>query len=105
MGQAKHRGSQAERIRQAKERIEALKPEFIVCNNCQSHIFNVHAMNTSGMDGIDAAFGGVCPSCRQTTYAVKGDPGAIADFSIAMDEAMGSEGKLGSQLIHPRLKE
>jgi hypothetical protein len=104
MGQAKQRGSQAERIRQAQARIEKLKPDFIICNNCQTHISDMHAMNTRSMDGIDAAFGGVCPSCGQTTYAVKGEPDAIADFSIAMDEAMGVEGRLGAQLIHPELK-
>lgn len=104
MGQAKQRGSQADRIRQAKERIEALKPEFIVCNNCQAHIVDIHVMNTGGMNGIDAAFGGVCPSCSQTTYAVKGEPDAMADFSLAMDEAMGAEGKVGAQLVREKLK-
>lgn len=100
MGQAKQRGSQAERIRQAQERIEAQKPDFIVCNNCQTHILDFRAMNTRGMEGIDAAFGGVCPSCKQTTYAIKGKPDAVADFSLAMDEVMGADAKVGAQLIH-----
>jgi hypothetical protein len=104
MGQAKQRGSQAVRIHQAKERIEALKPEFIVCNNCQTQITDTHAMSTRGMDGIEAAFGGVCPSCGQSTYAVKGTGEAMADFAKAMDAAMGAEGKAGSQLISPKLK-
>lgn len=103
MGQAKQRGSQAERIEQAKARMDSLKPEFIVCNNCQTHIKDFHVMNTRGMDGIDGAFGGVCPSCGQSTYAVKGTPDAMADFAEAMDAAMGGEGKAGSQLATSKL--
>jgi hypothetical protein len=105
MGQAKQRGNQTERIAQAKVRIGALKPEYIVCNNCETHIADIHAMDTRGMRGIDAAFAGVCPSCGQSTYAVRGDPDAMADFATAMDEVMGAEGKAGAQLIHQKPKE
>jgi hypothetical protein len=36
MGQAKYRGTKDDRAAQAIARIEALKPKFIVCNNCQA---------------------------------------------------------------------
>lgn len=103
MGQAKQRGTQADRIARTKAKIEALKPEYIVCNNCQAHINDIHAMDTRGMDGIDVAFAGICPFCGQSTCAVKGTSEAMTDFAIAMDDAMGVEAKVGAQLISPKL--
>jgi hypothetical protein len=59
MGQAKQRGSQAERVKEAKAKIEALKPATIVCNSCQKDITDIHVMDTRGMTGITAAFAGM----------------------------------------------
>jgi hypothetical protein len=99
MGQAKQRGTQEQRAQQAKQKIEALKPDHIVCNNCKAEIMDVHVMDTRGIRGIDAAFAGLCPSCNQTTYALKGEPDAIADFAEAMQETMGDDPQIGSQNI------
>lgn len=99
MGQAKQRGSQAERIAQAKARVDAFKPEHIGCNNCQAHITDIQTMDTRGMPGIDAVFAGICPDCGQCTYAMHGDPDAVADLNEAMNAAMSHEGILDFQLL------
>lgn len=98
MGQAKKRGSQADRIEQAKRRIEAMKPEKIVCNNCKAEITDVHVMDSRGMDGIKSAFAGIC-GCGHTTLAMQGDPEAVAAAMVAFQETTGHEGILGSQPI------
>lgn len=99
MGQAKQRGSQADRIEQAKAKIEALKPDHLVCNNYQAEVTDIQTMNTRGIAGIDAAFAGICPSCGQSTYAIKGEPDAVANLAGAMEEAMEGEIKMGSQAV------
>jgi uncharacterized protein with PIN domain len=66
MGQAKQRGSTEERAAQAIARIEAIKPKFIVCNNCKEQITDVHVMDSRGMVGIDGAFAGTC-ACGHST--------------------------------------
>jgi hypothetical protein len=96
MGQAKQRGSLEERARQAQEKIEALKPSMIVCNECKGEITDVHAMDTRGMPGIRAVFVGVC-GCGCTTHAMIGDPSAVAELAEAMEATMGEQGILCSQ--------
>lgn len=100
MGQAKQRGSQEGRAKQARERIVALKPSMIVCNSCKNEITEVHIMDTRGMAGIRAVFAGMC-SCGCTTHAMLGDPEAVADLAEAMEATMGEEGILGSQAYQP----
>lgn len=100
MGQAKQRGSQEERARQAKEKIEEMKPAMIVCNECKAEITDVHAMDTQGMPGIRAVFAGMC-TCGSTTHAMLGDPGAVAELVDAMEATMGGQGILGTQLYKP----
>lgn len=100
MGQAKQRGSQVERAKQAQERIEAMKPSMIVCNECKAEITEVLAMDTRGMPGIRAVFAGVCV-CGSTTHAMLGDPEAVADLVEAMEATMDGQGILGSQLYKP----
>ncbi|MCM3609527.1 hypothetical protein M4D49_29055 [Cupriavidus pauculus] len=97
MGQAKQRGTKEQRIAQAKEKLAALRPETLVCGACQTAFSEFEAMDTRGMRGIDAAFAGQCPSCRETVIAFKGEPDAVADAAIAWQDAMGVDGKLGSQ--------
>lgn len=98
MGQAKKRGSQAERTQEAKSRADALKPETIVCNSCQKDITEVFAMDTRGMDGITGAYAGMC-ECGSSTFALSGDPDAVADAAIVLNATMGEEPLVGSQLI------
>lgn len=98
MGQAKNRGSQTERAEQAKARIEAIKPQKIVCNSCKEDITDIHVMDSRGMDGIEAAFAGIC-ACGCSTFAMKGDPEAVAAAVDALQESIGHDGILGSQPI------
>jgi hypothetical protein len=99
VGQANKRGTLEQRIQQAKQKIGALTPDHIICNNCKTEITEVHLLDTKGMRGIEAAFAGQCPACGQSTYAVKGEPNSIAAFMDAMQKATGSEAILGSQAI------
>ncbi len=103
MGQAKQRGSQEERAKQALEKIETMKPAMIVCNACQAEITDVHAMDARGIPGIRAVFAGIC-ECGNTTHAILGDPEAVADLVVAMETTIGEQGILGSQLYEPSSK-
>ncbi len=97
MGQAKQRGSKDQRIAQAKAKIDALRPEKLVCGSCKTAFNDFAAISTRNMPGIHAAFGGVCPSCGETVLAFSGEKEAVANAMIAWQDAMESEGKLGKQ--------
>lgn len=103
MGQAKRRGTQEQRTQQAREKIEALRPDSLICNNCQRPITEVHEMPTRGMDGIEAAFAGICHECKSDTYAIKGDPRAVALFYAYLKEQSSGRAKMGVQPIPAKL--
>jgi len=94
MGQAKQRGSQAERIAQAQAKIEATRPEKLVCNGCGADVTAIHPVDTRGLRGIEAIWVGQC-DCGQTTFAASGEPKAVDAFFFALSE--NSELTLGSQ--------
>jgi hypothetical protein len=96
MGQAKLRGNQEQRIAQAQKRMDELRPAFVICNHCQSEITEIFPMDTKGMKGIEAVFGGYCTTCHQDTWAIKGDPDAVADFCMALESTTDGEVKLGA---------
>lgn len=100
MGQAKQRGSQEECAKQAQDRIKVMKPAMIVCNACEAEITDILVMDTRGMPGIQSVFAGMC-SCGNTTHAMLGDPDAVADLVMAVEETNGEQGILGSQLYKP----
>jgi hypothetical protein len=95
MGQAKQRGSQQQRIEQAKAEISVMKPEKIVCNNCSTDIFDVEVMDSRGMPGIKAAFAGLCV-CGHPSFALLGSAEAVADATAAMQKVFENEGPLMS---------
>jgi hypothetical protein len=97
MGQAKQRGTQAQRVAAAKARIDALRPEKLVCGACKTAFTEFDAMDTRNLRGIHAAFGGICPSCGETVLAFSGEKEAVANAMLAWQDAMGREGKLGAQ--------
>ncbi|NJD24691.1 MAG: hypothetical protein FIB06_04740 [Betaproteobacteria bacterium] len=94
MGQAKQRGSREQRIAQAQERIEATRPEKLVCNGCGADVTTIHPVSTRGLAGIEAIWVGQC-DCGQTTFAASGEPSAVQAFF----DALGSDTELtlGSQ--------
>jgi hypothetical protein len=94
MGQAKSRGSQADRIAQAVARVEAMKPASIMCNHCKAEIKDIHVVDSRNMDGIKAAFVGMC-ECGHSTFALHGAPDAVAKAMIALEESMEGGGTFG----------
>lgn len=98
MGQAKQRGSTEDRAAQAIARIEAIRPKFIVCNNCQAEIMDVQVMDSRGMAGIDGVFAGMC-DCGHSTWAMAGDREAVASAMMSLQETMGGDAVLGSMPI------
>ena len=103
MGEARRRGTREQRMKQAIERIEKMKPESLTCNNCQEKITEISRMDTRGMKGLKAGFAGICPKCNESTFALMGDEDAIMDAADCLAEAMGSEPKVGIE-IAPNLK-
>lgn len=97
MGQAKRRGSLEQRVSIAKARIDTLRPKAIICNDCKGEITDVVDLDIRGMTGIDAAFAGLCPECKGSTYAIKGTPAAVEALMVALSNATGGEPLLGIQ--------
>lgn len=100
MGQAKQRGSQADRIAQAQAKIEATRPEKLVCNGCNAEVTSIHPVSTRGLRGVDAIWLGQC-ECGQTTFAASGEPKAVQAFFDALGEdtelTLGSQSRDGAQ--------
>ena len=94
MGQAKQRGSVEQRIAQAQAKIEATRPEKLVCNGCGAEVTVIHPVSTRGLTGIEAIWVGQC-DCGQTTFAASGDPKAVQAFFDALGSDTGVT--LGSQ--------
>ena len=97
MGQAKQRGSLDDRVSAARARIDAMRPESIICNECERAITDIVELNTRGMDGIDVAFAAVCPECGSSTYAIKGQPASVEALMLAMTESTGDTLLFGVQ--------
>lgn len=97
MGQAKLRGSHEQRVEQAKARIDALRPAFIICNDCKAQITNIEVMDTRGIIGVDACFAGICEKCNGTSYAIKGTPEGCEAIAAALTNATGELPIMGIQ--------
>lgn len=95
MGQAKIRGTQEQRKQAAIEKQLSLRPKYITCNNCQAELTEMHPMDISGMQGIEAAFAANCPHCNHDTYAIKGEREAVANMHMAIEDATGSQSQIG----------
>jgi hypothetical protein len=95
MGQAKLRGTPEQRKQVAIERQLSLRPKYIVCNNCKAELADMQPIDVSGMRGIDAAFAAHCPHCDHDTYAIKGEPEAVATMHMAIEDATGTESQSG----------
>ncbi|AJG25028.1 MULTISPECIES: hypothetical protein [Cupriavidus] len=97
MGEAKQRGSQAERADQARARLEGMRPAQLVCGACKTAFSTFDAIDAPNLRGIDAVFGGQCPSCGNDVLVFKGEPQAVADAMVAWERMMGADTKLGYQ--------
>ena len=100
MGQAKQRGSLEQRIAQAQAKIEATRPEKLVCNHCSADVTTINPVSTRGLRGLEAIWVGQC-ECGHTTFAASGDPKAVEAFFHALSEntelTLGSQRQDGSQ--------
>src|SRR5690606_29438333 len=96
MGQAKIRGTQAQRVQAAVEKQLSLRPKYITCNNCQAELSAMHSVDVSGLQGIDAAFEAHCPQCGHDTYAIKGEREAVAHMHMAIEDAAGAQSQAGA---------
>lgn len=99
MGQAKRRGTVEERIAQAQAKIEATRPDKLVCNGCGADVTTIHPVSTRGMPGVESIWVGQC-DCGQTTFAASGEPVAVQAFFDALSTdtelTLGSQRKDGS---------
>ena len=84
MGQADMKGNRATRIAKTLAKIEALKPDHIVCKKCQAHLTDLVTLESSHMEGIEAASAARCELCDQDTWALKAGKNAVADVSTAI---------------------
>ena len=81
VGQAKQRGTKEQRVAQAHAKLAALRPETLVCGSCKTAFAEFEALGTRGLAGIDAAFGGPCPTCGESVVAFKDDAAGKAGIS------------------------
>ena len=95
MGQADKKVDRAARLKKALEKIEALKPDHIVCKNCHAHLTDLVMLDSSQMEGIEAAFAARCELCNQETWTLKAGTNTITDVSTAIDSVAGGVGKSG----------
>ena len=94
MGKADKKGNRATRVEKTLAKIEALKPDHIVCKNCQAHLTDLVTLESRHMEGIEAAFTARCKLCDQDTWALKAGTNAVADVSTAIDSVTGGVGKI-----------
>jgi hypothetical protein len=95
VGQADIKANRAMRVEKALARIEALKPDHIVCKNCQAHLTDLVTLESSHMEGIEAAFAARCELCEHETWALKAGRNTVADVSTATDSVTGGVVKNG----------
>jgi hypothetical protein len=96
MGQARQRGSLEQRQQAAIDKQLALRPKFITCNHCQATLTAMDAVDVSALPGITAAFEAHCPHCEHDTYAIKGEPEAVARLHAAIEQAAGGSSGAGT---------
>lgn len=96
MGQAKNRGSKLDRISQSLQKKSDIRPKYLVCNACQSHIADFQELNTKGLHGINAAYAGVC-SCGNSTYAISGNKADVTKAALVLQEMFENDVKIGTQ--------
>lgn len=95
MGQADSKADRENRLKKALAKIEALKPEHIVCKNCHAHLTDLVTLDSTQMEGIEAAFAARCELCNQETWALKAGANTITDVPAAIDGVTGGVGKAG----------
>jgi hypothetical protein len=98
LGQARHRGSQQDRIAEALARSTAAPeaPPAITCNTCHAALPAPVQLDARALKGIQRAYQAHCSACDQDTWAVKGEPAAVRAFYDALEKAAGQKVQLGT---------
>ena len=100
MGQAKQRGTQAERVAQAHAKLLESRPEKLVCNSCGADVTRINPVSTRGLRGLESIWVGQC-DCGHTTFAASGEPKAVQAFFDALSQdtslTLGRQGQDGSE--------
>lgn len=99
MGQAKLKGNRSARVAAALKKIEVLKPDHVICNNCKVELPELITLDTRNMHGVEAAFGAHCQACDSVTWAVLGDPDAVSALYEMMENEAGTPLKTGTAPI------
>lgn len=102
MGQAKKRGTREQRVAEAVEKADELRPENLVCGTCETRFADFRTINTSGLVGIVAGFKGSCPNCGRTVVAYRGDDDAVADVLAPIMAEHQDDATLGDQSVNGR---
>lgn len=87
MGQAKNRGSQADRVAQAVARERAKFPASVKCKSCQADLTEITPLSTKGHPGIWLMGQAKCRPCDCITWVVEGEPEAVMQLSFSPDGA------------------
>jgi hypothetical protein len=90
MGEAKRRGSQAEREASAIAARRALFPASVKCNNCQADLTEITPMDVRGMPGMRLAGGAHCFACQHDTWVLDGTQAGLSLFRQFLDEEHGA---------------
>lgn len=80
MGDAKRRGDFETRAAEAKAKLDALRPETIVCNGCKRALPDVEQLELKPLKGLDAVFVATCSDCKAETFVVLGTDDAVKTF-------------------------
>lgn len=80
MGDAKRRGDFEARAAAAKAKLDALRPETIVCNGCKRALSGVEQLRLKPLKGLDAVFVATCSECEADTFVALGTDEAVQSF-------------------------
>ena len=89
MGQAKNRGSQDQRIAEARVRERTKFPASVKCNSCQAELTDIEPMNVRGFPGLKLAGAAECRACETTTWVLHGAQEAMDDAFERLESMYG----------------
>ena len=92
MAQAKRRGNREDRIQQAvqdPQKVRPRLPQSITCNQCHATLTDIAELPANWIKGITLPGASVCPHCDSETYFLEGEPDAIEKFSLALSDEEG----------------
>jgi hypothetical protein len=98
MGQAKQRGTYEDRTANALARSESLRPTKLDCKHCQAEITEIEQMAITGMAGVNAVYTGLC-DCGHTSFAMIGEPQAVAKAMLLLDMQLDGDGIVGLEKL------